>query len=77
MASSNDDKMSPAERRAGLSLAAIFALVPLALTWRERDRGIDRWQFILMPLALALVTNGVISDSGIRSLPVDARQTAL
>ncbi len=39
----------------GAGLAAIFALVPLALTWRERDRGIDRWQFILMPLALALV----------------------
>ena len=31
MASSNDDKMSPAERRAGLSLAAIFALRMLGL----------------------------------------------
>ena len=31
MASSLDDKMSPAERRAGISLAAIFALRMLGL----------------------------------------------
>lgn len=39
----------------GGGLAAIFALVPLALTWRERDQLIDRWQFTLVPAALMLV----------------------
>ena len=39
----------------GAGLAAIFALVPLALTWREQDQRIDRWQFILVPVALMLV----------------------
>lgn len=39
----------------GTGLAAVFAAVPLALTWRKVERPFDLWQLGLVPPAIAAV----------------------